>query len=171
MLGRTEFDTVLANINKSINGMLGSSTNRMAFASGDGEEFEGYGILSAGLQNGLMQSISPKPGADPVIRVFPAWDIKKPAYFSLLAKGGFMVSSSVKNGAINFVEINSQLGGTCRIRNPWPGSTLTAYRNGAKAEDLTGSLISFSTSPGEDIRIVKQNVNPDSFKESIPATH
>jgi hypothetical protein len=117
-----------------------------------------------------MQSISPSPGADPVIRVFPAWNLEKPAYFRLLAKGGFIVSSSAKNGAISFVEIDAQLGGTCRMRNPWPGSTLTVYRNGVQAEDLTGSLISFATSPGENIRVVEQNVDPDSFSESIPAT-
>ncbi len=169
MLGRSEFGAVLDNLNKDINGYVGTAANRIAFKQGDGEEVEGYGILSAGLQDGLMQSISAKPGADPVIRVFPAWDIKKPAYFELLAKGGFVVSSAAKSGAISFVEIGSQLGGTCRIRNPWPAATITLYRNGNRSEDLTGALISFSTAAGEDIKIVRQNVTPESLRESIPA--
>ena len=114
-----------------------------------------------------MQSISGTPGGDPVIRVFPAWDKNIPAYFKLLARGGFLVSSSVKNGEVSFIEINSQFGGTCSIRNPWPVSTISLYRKGIKAEDLTGLLIAFSTSPGEDIIIVPQGVNPDSLKESI----
>lgn len=168
MLGRSETNTILGNINNGINGAAGSSANRIGFTSSDFEELGGYGILSAGLQDALMQSISPNPGADPVIRVFPAWDKNKSAYFKLLAKGGFIVSSSVKNGAISFVEINSQLGGTCRIRNPWPSNTITLYRNGMKSEDLTGSLISFTTDTNEDIKIVKQNENPDSFNENIP---
>jgi hypothetical protein len=167
-LGRSEYSTVLNNLNSEINSKVGSSTNRLGFVSSDWAEFGGYGILSAGLQDGLMQSISAMPGGDPVIRVFPAWDKNKPAYFKLLAKGGFLVSSSVKNGEVSFLEINSQLGGTCRIRNPWPGNTISLYRNGVKAEDLIGSLISFSTSVGEDIKIVRQGVNLHSFYESIP---
>lgn len=59
--------------------------------------------------------------------------------------------------------IDAQLGGTCRIRNPWPGNAITLFRNGTKSEDLTGSLISFSTSPGENIKIVKLGIDPDSF--------
>ena len=167
-LGRSEFNIVLNNLNSEINSKVGSSTNRLGFATTDWAEFGGYGILSAGLQDGLMQSISATPGGDPVIRVFPAWDKNKPAYFKLLAKGGFLVSSSVKKGEVSFLEINSQLGGTCRIRNPWPGNTISLYRNGVKTEDLTGYLISFATSIGEDIKIVRQGINPDSFYESIP---
>ena len=169
-LGRSEYHTVLNNLNSEINSKVGSSANRLGFVSTDWAEFGGYGILSAGLQDGLIQSISATPGGYPVIRVFPAWDKNKSAYFKLLAKGGFLVSSSVKNGEVSFVEINSQLGGTCRIRNPWPGNTMSLYRNNVKAEYLTGSLISFSTSIGEDITIVKKGVNPDSFNESIPTS-
>jgi hypothetical protein len=167
-LGRSEFNMVLNNLNSEINSKVGSSTNRLGFVTTDWAEFGGYGILSAGLQDGLMQSISATPGGDPVIRVFPAWDKNKPAYFKLLAKGGFLVSSSLKNREVSFLEITSQLGGTCRIRNPWPGNTISLYRNGVKTEDLTGNLLSFATSIGEDIKIVRQGINPDSFYESIP---
>lgn len=168
-LGRTEFNTVLRNINKEINSAVAGCANRLGFVTSDFTEFEGYGIMSAGLQNGLMQSISSKPGEDPVIRVFPAWDVNKTAYFKLLAKGGFLVSSSANEGQISFIEIDSQLGGTCRIRNPWPGNKVTLYRNGVKAEELTGSLLSFSTDVDENIKIVKQNVSIDSYKDNIPA--
>jgi hypothetical protein len=167
-LGRSEFNIVLNNLNSEINSKVGNSTNRLGFVTTDWAEFGGYGILSAGLQDGLMQSISATPGGDPVIRVFPAWDKNKPAYFKLLAKGGFLVSSSAKNGEVSFLEITSQLGGTCRIRNPWPGNTISLYRNGVKSEDLSGNLISFATSIGEDIKIARQGINPDSFYESIP---
>lgn len=152
-LGRSEFNIILNNLNNEINSKVSSSTNRLGFVTSDWAEFGGYGILSAGLQDGLMQSISATPGGDPVIRVFPGWDRNKPAYFKLLAKGGFLVSSSVINGEISFLEINSQIGGTCRIRNPWPGKTISLNRNGVKSEDLKGSLISFATSKGEDIKI------------------
>jgi hypothetical protein len=169
-LGRSEFNIVLKNLNSEINSKVESSTNRLGFVTTDWAEFGGYGILSAGLQDGLMQSVSATPGGDPVIRVFPAWDKNIPADFKLLAKGGFLVSSSVKKGEISFIEIKSQVGGTCRLRNPWPGSSLSLYRNGVRSEELTGNLISFATSRGEDIVIVRHGTKPDSFHESIPVS-
>lgn len=167
-LGRSEYDKILNDLNREINSKVDSSASRLGFVSTDWAEFGGYGILSAGLQDGLMQSISATPEGDPVIRVFPAWDKNKVAYFKLLAKGGFLVSSATKNGEISFVEINSQLGGRCRIRNPWPGNTISLYRNGVKTEDLNRSIISLLTTKSEDIKIVRQGVDPDSFIERIP---
>ena len=166
-LGRSEFYTFLNNMYNEMEDYQRGSTNRLRGRAVNEDGFQGYGIFSHGLQQGLMQSIAPKPGMDPVIRVFPAWDKNRDAYFKLLAKGGFLISSSVKNGAISFIEIDAQLGGICRIRNPWPDSTITLYRNGKKAEDLTGNLISFSTKIDENIKIVKLGIAPDSFKEDI----
>lgn len=168
-LGRREFYTFLQNMYNEMEQYQRGSTNRLRGKPINEDGLQGYGVFSHGLQEGLMQSIAPKPGMDSVIRIFPAWDINRDATFQLLAKGGFLVSSSAKNGAISFVAIDAQLGGTCRIRNPWPGHTITLYRNGTKAEDLTGSLISFSTSIGEDIRIVKMGIDPDSFVEELPS--
>ena len=168
-LGRSEYDTVLDDLNSEINSKVASSANRLGFASTDWAEFGGYGILSAGLQDGLMQSISATPGGDPIIRVFPAWDKNKPAYFKLLAKGGFLVSSTAKNES-KFCRDKLTAWRDLQYKKPMAWRHYTLYRNGEKAEDLTGSLISFSTSVGEDIKMVKQGVNPDSFKESIPAT-
>lgn len=48
-----------------------------------------------------------------------------------------------ERGRIDFVEIQSQVGSECRLRNPWPDAALTLYRNGKKAEDLSGSLLAF----------------------------
>ena len=127
-------------------------------------------MLSAGLQKGLLQSIAPDAGGDPVIRVFPAWDVAKPASFTLLAKGGFQVSAATKNGAVSYVEIVSQLGGTCRIRNPWPDSKVTFFRNALEAADYTVSaqtLLTCKTQKGETIRLVKRGVNPETLREII----
>jgi hypothetical protein len=44
---------------------------------------QGFGTLSAGLQKGLLQSIAPDAGGEPVIHVFPAWDVAKPADFRM----------------------------------------------------------------------------------------
>jgi hypothetical protein len=106
------------------------------------------------LHNALCQSVPAGPGKAPVIRVFPAWPKEWDAAFALLARGGFLVSSSMTAGKIEFVEIKSQVGGECRLRNPWPDTTVALYRNGTKAEDLSGSLLAFLTSKGEVVNIV-----------------
>ena len=100
------------------------------------------------------------PGEAPVIRVFPAWPSQWDAAYTLLARGAFLVSSSMKNGRIEFVEIKSQVGGQCRLRNPWPGTTLTLYRNGKKAENLSGSLLLLPTTMDETIVVVPSGTSP-----------
>lgn len=60
------------------------------------------------------------------------------------------------DGVIDYVEIDSQLGGECRIRNPWD-ERVDVYRNGVKSETLRGkenSLLSFNTEAGEHILLV-----------------
>ena len=68
----------------------------------------------------------PGPAREPVIRVFPAWPKEWDAAFTLLARGAFLVGSSMKAGKIESVRIESQAGGECRLRNPWPGATVDA---------------------------------------------
>ena len=85
---------------------------------------EPSGMAAGTLQQGLMQSVSPRPGEPEVIRVFPAWPKKWEASFRLLARGGFLVTSSIRNGEVEFVEIESRLGEGCRLRNPWGGPCL-----------------------------------------------
>ena len=168
-LGRLEFNAILASENRSLELQLGPSANRVRHTV-NYDQMQGFGMLSAGLQKGLLQSVAADAGGEPVIRVFPAWDISKPAYFRLLAKGGFLVSSAAKNGAISFVEIDSRLGGICRIRNPWPENQIDIYRNGAKADDYTmtaKTLVMFSTKKDENIRIVRRGVNLETLREII----
>lgn len=56
-----------------------------------------------------------------VIRLFPAWSKEKAASFTTLrAEGGFLVSSTLEGGEIGDTTIHSTVGGTCRLRCPWP---------------------------------------------------
>jgi len=56
-----------------------------------------------------------------VIRLFPVWPKEKAVSFtSLRAEGGFLVSSTLKGGEIGNTIIRSTVGGTCRLRRPWP---------------------------------------------------
>ncbi|MEV4511674.1 glycoside hydrolase family 95-like protein [Dactylosporangium sp. NPDC049525] len=126
---------------------------------------QGYGTWSAALQEALSQSVAPKPALDPVIRVFPAWPTAWDAKYKLLAKGGFVVSSSMASQDVQYVEIESQLGGTAKVRNPW-ATNVVLYRNGVQAETLSGSLLSFATTAGETIVMVRPGTTPDQYRSS-----
>jgi len=136
---------------------------------GDYYSAEGYGTWSAAIQTALNQSLAPLPGEDTVIRVFPAWPTSWDAKYKLLAKGGFLVSSSMVDGDIQYVEITSQIGGTCRIRNPWD-SDIDIYRCGVKSETVpagNNDLLSFETAAGEDIVLVRKNDSPDKYRTAV----
>lgn len=50
--------------------------------------------------------------------------------------------------------------GEGRLRNPWPDKTVTFHRDGRRAEDLSGSLLTFPTAKGETIVIVLEGSIP-----------
>jgi hypothetical protein len=62
------------------------------------------------------------------------------------------------------VEIQSQVGGECRLRNPWPDETVTLYRNGKKEKELSGSLLNFPTTRGETITVAPKGTTPSRKK-------
>jgi hypothetical protein len=113
---------------------------------------EHLGLLSMTLQEALMQSVSPRPGEPEVIRVFAAWPGEWEASFRLLARGGFLVTSGIKEGKVEFVEIESRLGEECRLRNPWGAECLLT---GSDEPDrkLAGDLLRFSTRAGKRYRL------------------
>lgn len=143
-------------------------TPNLMWDEGDYYSAEGYGTWSAAIQTALNQSLAPAPGEDAVIRVFPAWPRSWDAKYKLLAKGGFLVSSSMTGGDVEYVEIESQLGGICRIRNPWD-TNITLYRNERKAQTIQAhenDLIEFDTSKGENIVLVREGTSPEQYRTS-----
>ena len=115
------------------------------------------GRVADALHNALCQSIPPRPGEETIIRVFPAWPDEWDAQFTLLCRGNFLVTSSFKNGTIEFVEIKSQAGKECNIRNPWGAEEVTIYRNGKQYQKTKANLISFPTRVNEVFVIVKKD--------------
>ncbi|NCU06402.1 MAG: trehalose hydrolase, partial [Chitinophagaceae bacterium] len=89
-----------------------------------------------------------------VVRIFPNWNHTKDASFEQLrAYGAFLISSSLKNGKVQFVKIVSEKGRPCNMENPWPGKAVQLIRNGKKAEILNGNAFSFQTSENEKIEL------------------
>jgi hypothetical protein len=140
---------------------LGVLRNRLGLREGPGcLECQRLGNAADALHAALLQTAPPAPGKDSILRVFAAWPRQWDAQFTLAARGAFLVSSSMQKGKIEFVEVRSQAGGECRLCNPWPGATMSLYRNGAKAEDLSGAFVKFATRKGEMIVVVPQGAMP-----------
>ncbi|MCL5996709.1 MAG: DUF5703 domain-containing protein [Chloroflexi bacterium] len=103
--------------------------------------------ITAGIQDGLLQAVSPTPGVPEIIHICPAWPRAWDAAFKLLARGGFMVAAAIRQGRVDFIEIESSHGGTCRLRNPWPEGCVVEGSDGTRGE-YTGEPVVFDTSAG-----------------------
>jgi hypothetical protein len=124
--------------------------------------------MGEGLGQALLQSGAASPGGTPVIRVFPAWPKEMDASFTLRAKGGFLVTSRMKAGNVDFIEVASQRGGTCTVRNYWGKQSVDLYRNNTKSETLSAELLTFETKPGENLVVVKVGTKPADFRVALP---
>jgi hypothetical protein len=120
------------------------------------------------------------------IHVFPALPEEIDATFSQLrARGAFLVSSSRKQGVVEFVAIEAEKDGVMRLVNPWPGKKVTvsnpdvAWPNGQAVVVLpmkagqkitllpTGTSLpqiawqgSPATEPRCTIRVIKEKMAP-----------
>ena len=125
------------------------------------------GNVADALHTALCQSLPAGPGGAPVIRLFPAWPREWDAQFQLLCRGGFLVGSSIQQGEIEFVEIVSQQGGECRLRNPWQGK-VQLHRNGKRSSQLNGSMLTFETARDERLILWRDGTDPNQFRRSVP---
>jgi len=143
--------------------------NRMTLREGvQTTGLQRIGRAADALHLALCQSVTAGPGKTPVIRVFPAWPSQWDATYRLLARGAFLVSSSMKNGQIEFVEVQSQVGGECRLRNPWGDrAKVTLYRNGTIWKNMKGQLLRFGMRKGENIVVLQKSVSADQLKRII----
>jgi hypothetical protein len=149
-------------------GKIGVLRNRLSMREGPGcIEYERGGLAAQALHTALLLDAPPAPGNASIIHVFAAWPKEWDAEFTLLARGAFLVTSAMKEGNIEFVELKSQAGGDCLLSNPWSDAHVVLFRNGRQAEDMTGSLLKFATAVGEVILVLKSGTVPAQFKREI----
>ena len=129
-------------------GRYDDSTDFLFMAS-MGIWFENF-ALPAVINECLMQSYTG------TIHLFPNWDMTKDATFTTLrAMGAFLVSAELTNGEVQYVDILSEKGGECRIKNIWGGRSVSLIRENGKTEVLKGDVdvLVFKTSANETVRI------------------
>jgi len=119
----------------------------------------------------LCQSNPGQPGDQPILNLFSAWPKDWDAQFTLAARGRFLVTASWAGGRPEFVEILSQGGQICRIRNPWPAAeSLTIHRNGAAWKTLNGALLTFETKRNSRYLLIPSDAKPQTLQRQVP-TH
>lgn len=118
---------------------------------------ETQSIYGAAVNEMLLQS------HEGFIRVFPAVPEGWPCSFTLLARGGFLVSASrSKDAAITALHIKSQQGNTCRLYNPWPGKKVVIRLTGLADKKLpykteANGVVSFSIPAGAACFVYPEN--------------
>ena len=136
------------------------------FEGTDAHSVEHLGLLTTTLQDALVQSVSRSPGKPECIHVFPAWPGEWEASFRLLVRGGFVVSSAIKDGKVEVVRIESRNGETCRLRNPWVNAcTLIDERGTVRV--LEGDVLTFDTEAGKAHQLLER-VAGDASDRSSP---
>ncbi len=142
--------------------------NRLRLREGPGAtDAEHIGGLTSGVNSSLLKDAAESLDKPPVIQVFSAWPKDWDAEFTLLAHGAFLVTSSQRNGIIEFVRIISKEGSPCSIINPWEGAKVIMYKDGKKSDELNGSILNFKTDKGENIILVREGTVPSQFKRKI----
>lgn len=142
--------------------------NRLSLLEGpQAMDAERLGRALDAVQLALLQGVPAQPGGDPVLRVFPAWPAAWDAEYTLLARGGFLVTSAIRAGTVQFVEVRSRGGRECRLRNPWGEGVAVLYRNEQAGERLTGSPLEFAVSPEEAVVLVREGATPGEFRRNV----
>jgi alpha-L-fucosidase 2 len=119
--------------------------------------FEYLGSHLSAINESLLQSYNGK------IRVFPAVP-GNPDFvgrFTLLAKGGFLVSSEYEGGDIKYVAIKSLYGNSVTIVNPWGGERTRARRAIDATAVLTTTKPEFTFDTRADtVYIIERTARP-----------
>jgi alpha-L-fucosidase 2 len=124
----------------------GSYPNLWIPSGGGGVET--LNAVPAAINEMLLQS------HDGIIRVFPNWIETKDASFTTLrAMGAFLISSSLKQGKVEYINIFSEKGRPCTLENPWGDVKVKMEKNGEKPEIISGRLLKFDTKLNETISI------------------
>jgi hypothetical protein len=123
--------------------------------------FEYLGVHLIAMNEALLQSYNDE------IRVFPAMpsDGKFIGRFTLLAKGGFLVSSEREESDIKYVGLKSTLGGTARIVNPWGTESLQIRdaTSGAVVSSSALAIVELETTPGSIYVVERTKKSLDAF--------
>ena len=110
---------------------------------------ESMSVLATAMNESLLQSY------DGILRIFPAFPANKNGRFTLYAEGGFVVSSEIKSGEVQWICIKSLFGNPCKLELPWTKAVLHSNLKRGK-QQITGNISTIKTKAGEVIMILPE---------------
>ena len=149
----------------------GVLANRMTLREGiNAIGAQRLGTVTNAVHEALCQSNPGSPGGEPILNFFPAWPKDWDAQFTLAARGQFIVTASWVRGGPEFVEILSQAGRPCRMRNPWPtDKPLKICRDGEQWKTVSGDMLTFDTETNRRYLVLPPGATPKSVRRAVPA--
>ena len=114
-----------------------------------------HGIESAGAIEGIHSLLL--QSHEGFINLFPVWFKDRDASFETLrAYGAFLVSSEFKDGSVSYVDIVSEAGLECKVKNPWNSNVSVTDAEGNKVEYKSeNGMIMFNTEINGEYKMVK----------------
>lgn len=119
------------------------------------QSMESMSVFATAINESLLQSY------DGTIRVFPAFPSNRDGRFTLHAEGGFVVSSEIKSGKVQWICIESRLGNPCKLALPW--GKAVCQSNFRKKQNLNGETVTLKTTKNEVITIIPKGYDLKSW--------
>jgi len=117
---------------------------------------ESMSVLATTMNESLFQSY------DGILRIFPAFPSNKNGRFTLHAKGGFIVSSEIKSGEIQWICIKSLYGNLCKLELPWDEAVLYSDLK-RKSRIVSGKIVTIKTELNDVTMILPKGKSLDSW--------
>ena len=80
----------------------------------------------------------------------------------------FVVSASIREGRVDFVELESETGSEAAGYGIRSMAKVTLYRDGAKAEQLKGTMLRFVTRRAESVTVLPTGTAPADVRRQVP---
>ena len=113
---------------------------------------ESMSVLATAMNESLLQSY------DDTLRIFPAFPATKNGRFTLHAEGGFVVSSEIKAGDVQWICIKSLFGNSCKLELPWAKAVIHSNLK-KKSQMISKNLAEIRTKANEVTMILPEGQN------------
>ncbi|HWS00632.1 MAG TPA: hypothetical protein VN249_08440, partial [Prolixibacteraceae bacterium] len=110
---------------------------------------ESMSVLATAMNESLLQSY------DGILRIFPAFPANKTGRFTLHAGGGFIVSSEIVSGVVQWISIKSLSGNPCKLELPWKKAVLKSDLK-KNRQMISGEIAEIKTKANEVIMILPE---------------
>lgn len=117
---------------------------------------ESMSVLATAMEESLLQSY------DGILRIAPAFSASKTGRFTLHAEGGFVVSSEITSGKVQWICIQSLLGNPCKLELPWKKAVIQSNLS-KKSRTVNGKVAEIKTRANEVLLIFPEGAGLQSW--------